>query len=50
MTAGPLVKVNDWYDNEWGYANRVGELAALVARGSQPATALASQPALALRR
>jgi glyceraldehyde 3-phosphate dehydrogenase len=28
---GKLVKVLAWYDNEWGYANRVAELAALVA-------------------
>ena len=47
MTAGPLVKVNAWYDNEWGYANRVGDLAALVARSSEPAAALVSQRALA---
>lgn len=30
MVAGQLVKVYGWYDNEWGYANRLGELAALV--------------------
>ena len=30
MTSGRLVKVFGWYDNEWGYANRLGELAALV--------------------
>ncbi len=27
-----LVKVMAWYDNEWGYANRMVELAAMVAR------------------
>ena len=32
MAAGQLVKVYGWYDNEWGYANRLGELAALVGR------------------
>ena len=32
MAAGQLVKVYGWYDNEWGYANRLGELAAYVAR------------------
>ncbi len=31
MTAGPLVKVQAWYDNEWGYANRVADLAAMIA-------------------
>jgi glyceraldehyde 3-phosphate dehydrogenase len=30
MAAGRLVKVYGWYDNEWGYANRLGELAAFV--------------------
>jgi glyceraldehyde 3-phosphate dehydrogenase len=32
MAAGQLVKVYGWYDNEWGYANRLGELAGLVGR------------------
>ena len=27
-----LVKVMAWYDNEWGYANRMVELACRVAR------------------
>jgi glyceraldehyde 3-phosphate dehydrogenase len=30
MAAGRFVKVFGWYDNEWGYANRLGELAAYV--------------------
>jgi glyceraldehyde 3-phosphate dehydrogenase len=30
MAAGRLIKVFGWYDNEWGYANRLGELAAFV--------------------
>jgi glyceraldehyde 3-phosphate dehydrogenase len=25
-----LVKVNGWYDNEWGYANRLLDLTVLV--------------------
>jgi glyceraldehyde 3-phosphate dehydrogenase len=32
MAAGQLIKVYGWYDNEWGYANRLGELAAYVGR------------------
>ena len=31
MAGGRLVKVFGWYDNEWGYANRLVELATLVA-------------------
>jgi glyceraldehyde 3-phosphate dehydrogenase len=30
MASGQMVKVYGWYDNEWGYANRLGELAAFV--------------------
>jgi glyceraldehyde 3-phosphate dehydrogenase len=26
-----LVKVAAWYDNEWGYSNRLAELTAFVA-------------------
>lgn len=30
LASGSLVKVLGWYDNEWGYANRLVELAAYV--------------------
>jgi glyceraldehyde 3-phosphate dehydrogenase len=30
QTAGTLVKVFGWYDNEWGYASRLVDLAAYV--------------------
>jgi glyceraldehyde 3-phosphate dehydrogenase len=33
VTDGTQVKVLAWYDNEWGYANRLVELAATVAAG-----------------
>ena len=40
--SGPLVKVFGWYDNEWGYSNRLAELALLVgtaaARAGSPCT------------
>jgi glyceraldehyde 3-phosphate dehydrogenase len=33
VVAGTQAKVYAWYDNEWGYANRLVELAGIVARG-----------------
>ncbi len=35
VTDGTQVKVLAWYDNEWGYVNRLVELAAIVA-GARP--------------
>ncbi|HXQ43485.1 MAG TPA: type I glyceraldehyde-3-phosphate dehydrogenase [Acidimicrobiales bacterium] len=36
MVKGQLVKVLGWYDNEWGYANRLAELAAKVGAAPKP--------------
>ena len=30
MAMGDLVKVNGWYDNEWGYSNRLVDMAVIV--------------------
>ena len=32
MAMGSVVKVIGWYDNEWGYSNRIADLVDLVAR------------------
>ena len=36
MARGNVVKVLGWYDNEWGYANRLAELAAKVGAAPRP--------------
>jgi glyceraldehyde 3-phosphate dehydrogenase len=35
MSQGTLVKVLGWYDNEWGYSNRLVDLAVLVGSAHQ---------------
>jgi len=32
VTDGTQIKILAWYDNEWGYANRLVELARTVAQ------------------
>jgi glyceraldehyde 3-phosphate dehydrogenase len=34
MAMGSMVKVFGWYDNEWGYSNRLVEMAAIVGRAN----------------
>ena len=38
MTQGFLVKIGGWYDNEWGYSNRLVDITQIVgAANSGPA-------------
>ena len=32
MASGKMVKILGWYDNEWGYSNRLVDLAAFIAK------------------
>jgi glyceraldehyde 3-phosphate dehydrogenase len=32
VVGGNMVKVVAWYDNEWGYSNRLVELVALIGK------------------
>ncbi len=32
VIGGNLIKVIGWYDNEWGYSNRMVDLAELIAK------------------
>ena len=34
---GALVRVMSWYDNEWGFSNRMSDTAALARHGSEKA-------------
>jgi glyceraldehyde 3-phosphate dehydrogenase len=35
VAGGRLTRVMAWYDNEWGYAHRLADLLALLARAGR---------------
>jgi len=45
MSQGTLVKVCGWYDNEWGYSNRLVDLSLLVGKKKAPAKKRAAKKA-----
>ena len=45
VIGGNLLRTLSWYDNGWGYANRVCDLANLVAQQMNVTTEQVSQPA-----
>jgi glyceraldehyde 3-phosphate dehydrogenase len=49
VVGGTQVKILAWYDNEWGYANRLVELAAIVATGLTRPRGATSESSLAVR-
>ncbi len=38
LSMGPLVKVFGWYDNEWGYSNRLVDITVIVGNATAAAT------------
>ncbi|MEO7398548.1 MAG: hypothetical protein ABIW84_08295, partial [Ilumatobacteraceae bacterium] len=50
MSLGSLVKVLGWYDNEWGYSNRLVDLTLFTAKANKKAAPRKSAPKSATRR
>ena len=46
MSMGKLVKVLGWYDNEWGYSNRLVDLTLFVGAEGQALTPMSEIPVL----
>jgi hypothetical protein len=44
MAMGNMVKILGWYDNEWGYSNRLLDMALIVGKANKARSKKAASP------